>query len=329
MANKQTLAKLLLENNDYIRLGNEQKERHYFPSSLIGLNYAIADNKGKGIPGGSIVQLIAKEKRGKTTIALDYLANAQKSGIKEIEIPINKKETRIINAAYIDFERSFDPVYAQKLGVDIDKLLLIETEYAEQSFDFAEALLAEGLQFIIVDSIAGVVAQSEEDKSNMDNEKIGAEAKAIQRFLKRSLALTDIANALLIVINQWRKNISPMAIKELKPYGAMSIQNWIKATIALERTKNTETRTTIKAFIEKTKFGPEAKQTEFDIVFGQGPDIARHILTLAQDAGIITGTTWIEYKDMKAQGMKKAIDTFPIEEIKDRVMEIWNNGEAT
>lgn len=327
MASKQSLSKMLLENRDYIRIGSDEKERHYFPSSIIGLNYAVADNNGRGIPGGSIVQLLAKEKRGKTTIALDFLANAQRSGIREIEISIGKNETRIINAAYVDFERSFDPVYARSLGVDTDKLLLVETEYAEQSFDLVEALFAEGLQFVIVDSIAGVVAQSEEDKSHMDNEKIGAEAKAIQRFMKRSLALTDIANAILIVINQWRKNISPMAIKDLKPYGAMSIQNWIKATIVLERIKNTETRATVQAFIEKTKFGPEAKKIEFDLVFGKGPDIDRHILLLAQEHDIITGTTWLQYGDLKAQGIKNAASIFPMEEIKRKVIDRLNNDK--
>jgi recombination protein RecA len=314
----KTLDTILKQYDEYIAFADEPRERHYFPSGILALNYIIDDNNpGKGIPGGSIVQLLGEAKNGKSTLSLDYIAQAQKTGIVELKIG-----GRAINAAIIDFEHSFDPNYAVLIGVDISKLLVVTPKYAEEGFDIAEALVNNGLQMIVIDSVGMLVTQSEEDKSNDDSEKVGSEAKALGRFLKRINALADLADALIIVINQYRANLSsaPHA-PDKKPYGARQLQYIAKATIKVARISNKDGKTEIEFFIEKTKMGAEGRKGKFSLIFGQGIDYDQHILTLANAYGMIQKkSSWYSYGDYKSQGLDNAGDNFPMDEIREKVI---------
>src|SRR6185503_7223772 len=148
----KTLDALLKEHDKYVSFADEPKERHYFPSGILALNYIMADNGGRGIPGGSLVQLIGEPKSGKSTLSLDFIAQAQRSGIKEVKL-----EDRSVNALYLDFEHSFDPLYAELLGVDLTKLLVITPFYAEEGFDLAEAFVMKGIQVVVVDSMGMLI----------------------------------------------------------------------------------------------------------------------------------------------------------------------------
>lgn len=317
MANKG-LASVLKEYKEYIRPASIDVKHHEFRTGLLGLNNAIS--KHGYIPGGSVIQLIGEPKHGKSTLSLDIIARAQESGIKDIEIP-EGKGTRIVNALYLDFEHSFDAEYAATIGVDLEKLLIIEPRYGEEGFTIAEAFLTEGIQVVVVDSVPMFEPQSEEDKSLLDPEKMSSNANPLTRILRRMLHLTAIADALLILINQYRANISQMSRKEKKPYGARVIQYVARVTIELVRVKNEAGRAHVVATVEKTKLGPEGKQVPFQIEFGTGIDYDQHIFELATEAGVVEKSgAWYYYGDMKAQGEEAAIMSFPMDEIKQSLM---------
>jgi recombination protein RecA len=313
MTSKGLLA-LLKEHDDSVLFADTPQERIYFKSGVLALNSIIANNNGRGIPGGTIMQLLGKPKNGKSTLSLDYIAQAQQLGLNEVEVP-DGKTTRMVNTLILDFEHSFDATYAAMIGVDVSKVYIVKTLYAEDGFEIALQFLLAGIQLVVVDSVGALIAKSEEDKAQTDNEKVGSEAKALGRFIKAANALSDLSNALVIVINQYRANLSPMARSDTKPYGGHLLQYLSKVIVKVTRIKNVADRTTVEAYVEKTKFGPEGMKAEFDIVFGAGVDYAGHILTLAKEYGIVTGTTWLYYGDLKAQGMEAAKKLFPLDDI--------------
>lgn len=315
------LQSLLKEYADSLTYGDTAVNPHYFPTGLIGLDYIVADNGGKGFPGRSIIQLIGNPKNGKTTLAYSMLAQAQRSGIRDIKIG-----DRVINSVLLDIERSYDEIYARKIGVDVEKLLVIRTHYVEQSFSLSEHLLLEGVQFTILDSVASFITKSEEDKDYDDNEKMAAEATAIRRYLKRVNAFIE-DNAIVVLINQYRKNISPMARTDRKAYGTEIIQQLIKASIRLTRIKNEDDRAEVEALVEKTKFGPESRKTTFHIDFGEAIDYDGHVLDLALQFGIVEKrAAWYYYGELKANGTDNAKQAFPMEEIEKKVKEYMEKG---
>jgi len=319
---KDTLQALLKDYEEYLSLGSEEREHHYFPTGILALNKAIGDIRG--IRGGTILQLIAQPGHGKSTLALDFIAQAQKTGIYELELP----NGQIINAVYADFERTFDKEYAQSLGVDTSKVLVIKTPFAEQTFNIIEELTAAGIQMIVIDSIPFVIPKSEEDKDYEDSEKIGAAAGVLGRFSKRIIQLADNADALVIYINQYRANISPMAHTDRKPYGAWAVRHAVRVNIELTKIKTEDTRIKVKAFVEKTKLGATGKVIEYDMINGKGPDYTGHILTLAQGYGIINKKgPWYFYKEQKAQGLENAARIFPIAEIRELVIKEMQSSE--
>lgn len=318
---KDALAKLFSEYEEYLSLGSEDKEHHYFPSGILALNSAIGDIRG--IRGGTIVQLIGQPGHGKSTLALDFIAQAQQTNITSINLPNGST----INTVYADFERTFDKSYAQELGVDVDKVLVIKTPFAEQTFNIVEELMAAGIQMVIIDSIPMIIPKSEQDKSFDDNEKVASQAQVLGRFAKRAIQLADNADALVVFINQYRANLSPVAHTERKPYGAWLIRHAIRVSIELTKIKTEADRIKIKAFIEKTKLGATGRVIEYDMINGKGPDYNGHLLTLALEYDIIQRRGgWYSCGDLKAQGLDSAAKTFPLELIRAQVIkEIQQN----
>lgn len=302
------------EYEEYLGLGSELPEPKRFPSGLVAIHYALS--AGGGIPGGSIIQLLGEPGHGKSTLSMDLLAQAQKSGLREVNI-----DGRIVNAAILDFERSFDPDYAELFGVDVSKVLHIETKFAEDSFNIAEAALLEGLQFFIVDSIGVLVSKDEMDKDHNDAEKLGVEAKALGRFMKHVNAFMD-RNTLVVVINQYRSNISKMGnAPDKKAYGARIMQYVTKLTLELRRIKQDGDRDHIEVFVQKNKLGGrKGIKLEFQIVSTEGIDYNQHLLDLAEEFGIVSKRgAWYYYGDQKAQGSDKAKKELPMDIIKDEI----------
>jgi recombination protein RecA len=208
------LTSLWKEYDKYLEPGNKNTaDRMRFPSGIIGLDLALGNIDG--ITRG-IVQIIGDESVGKTTLALRFLAEAQQT--RDL-IQVSTPDGNSYNALFMDFEHTYDTDYAAALGVDTSKLLVLEMPYAEQQFNIAEELILAGIQFIIIDSIAMVIPKAEEDKDFDDNVKVAGEAGLIGRALKRMNALAYSSDTLVLMLNQWRSNMSPMARTEKKPYG--------------------------------------------------------------------------------------------------------------
>ncbi len=199
---KKSNAGLFKDFEDYLFSPDDLDPTYHFHTGIIGLDTMLS-TKG-GIPGGSIVQLLGEPSHGKSTFAYDLIAQAQKQGMKDVII-----QGKPYNTVILDIERSFDRHYAEIIGIDWQKVLVVRTPYAEQSFSIAEKLLLEGIQFVLVDSIGMLVAADEEDKDYTDSEKVAAEAKALGRFTKRANAFMQL-NSVVVVINQYRANLKQM-----------------------------------------------------------------------------------------------------------------------
>lgn len=303
--------------------GDQEEVSYYFPSGVTALNYLISDEGG--IPGGSIVQLLGENGHGKTTLAYDLLASAQKKGMRDIII--NKHP---YNAMIVDIERSYDPDYAALLGVDVDKVFRIgppQQKFAEESWDLAETALLQGIQFILVDSIGMLVAKDEEDKTYEDSEKMAVEAKALGRFVKRANAYME-NDAIVILINHFRANLNKMGnAPDKKPYGARIVQYANKLTMELRRVKQEQDRDFIEVFIAKNKVGGrKGMKVSFEIVSTEGIDYKQHILDLALEYGIVEQRgAWYYYPSYenpthRGQGKPDAKVKLPLlDVIKDEV----------
>ncbi len=285
----------------------------YYPFSLLSLNLAIGDIRG--VRSGRIIQLIGNPSSGKSTLALDLIANAQKNAIK---------------CAYVDFERTFDLSYSSTLGVDLKSLQMVKPDFAEQGLEITELLIKDGgVQLIVIDSIPAAVPSVESEKGYSDNEKMAVAAGYITRFCRRVIPIIDNYNALIVILNQYRANISTLARSESKPYGPRALGYASSLIIELARVKNEDLKTTVHAKATKNKMAPERKMAEFTLVYGQGPDVVGDILTLAEQYGIVTKRgAWYVYGDLKAQGSENAKLLFPIEEIKTKLLEEISNAGA-
>lgn len=316
------LLKLLAENKGMFLPGDVDPKHTKFSTGFIGLNAAIGDIEG--IPGGSIIQFVANEKRGKTTLALQTLAQSQKtSNLRQVEVPIDKNTISIANAAYLDFERSYSRDYAELLGVDVGSLLVIKPTTAEAGLDTIETLLSEGMQFIIVDSVPMMMPKSEEDKNYDDNIKMASIASLLTRAMPRLVMLADNADALLIMINQFRAETNQMSQKSKKRYGAFSLHYVSKVILELERTKNTIHQADVQILVEKTKFGKEKGISALSLVYGHGFDRNQHIIDFGVEHEIVDKSgAWYYYDNerYKAQGIKEAKNTFPIDEIEATII---------
>lgn len=312
----------LAEFKDSLISGEFNPERDdpnfiWFDTGIPMLNAAIG--RKQGIPTRSIIQIAGEPKSGKTTLALQILAQAQCNGTLP-DVDING---RLYNSAILNIEYAYDAAYAASLGVDVSKLLVVETVYAEDSFNIAIELIEAGIKYILVDSISVITSKSEEDKDFNDNEKVASDAKVIARFTKHLTHITANHNALVIFINQVRANISTFSRKETKLYGTRILHYLTKLIITVTRVKNEDESAIIEASLEKNKFGAEGKSTRYILRHGQGIDIAAAIIEAALLFGIVTknGNTVFVYGDIKARGMRNATELFPIDEIRTKVME--------
>lgn len=302
--------------------GDAPQQFEFYPSSIISLNQLLG---GRGVRGGLILQLLADAGHGKTTLALDFVANAQKKGIKDIEVTIGKV-TRPINAVFVDLERTYDATYAERIGVDTSKLLVYKPDFAEQALPQIEALLSKGLQMIVFDSVPAMITKDEFEKDMDDPARMAGSAGVLSRWLIRLVGLVDNAKCLMIFINQYRANISPMARTNKKPYGPYSLRYNSGVIIELVRIKTDEDLVTIQATVSKSKQGGTGMKCEYIMKQGQGLAPEYDILSLALEYGIIRKAgSWYEYNGTKAQGLDSCVQLFDLEEIKNLIMKGSNN----
>ena len=254
------------------------------PTGSIAVD--IATGVG-GIPRGRIIEIYGPESSGKTTLALHMIASAQKDGGM---------------AAFVDAEHALDPVYAKKLGVNVDDLLISQPDYGEQALEIVDALVRSGaLDLIVVDSVAALVPKAEID-GEMGDSHVGLQARLMSQALRKLTANINKTRTSLVFINQIRMKIGVMygnpetttGGTALKFYSTMRMEIR-RGTPLKEGTDLIGNRTKVK--IVKNKIAPPFKEVEFDIYYGEGISREGSLIDLAAAVDIIEKSgSWYSYK---------------------------------
>jgi len=271
-----------------------------------------------GLPRGRVTEIYGPEASGKTTIALQAIAESQKVGGQ---------------AAFIDAEHALDPAYAQKLGVNIDELYIAQPDYGEQALEIAEILVRSGgVDIIVIDSVAALVPKAELE-GDMGDSHMGLQARLMSQALRKLTAIVSRSKCVFIFLNQMRDKIgmfvgnpeTTTGGKALKFYSSMRIE--VRKILTLKSgTDVIGGRTKIK--IVKNKVSPPFKETEVDLLFGKGISREGDIVDLAALHGIIAKTgSWYSYGEEKlGQGkpsVTKLLEDQPklYDEIRKKILE--------
>src|SRR5438105_2183604 len=280
-----------------LRLGSKEA---IVPVSVISTG-SIAVDAALGIggfPRGRVCEIYGPESSGKTTIALQVVAQAQKNGGM---------------AAFIDVEHALDPIYARKLGVDVDNLLVSQPDYGEQALEITGALIASGsIDVLVVDSVAALVPKSELD-GEMGDSHMGLQARLMSQALRKLTGVVSKSNTCLIFINQIREKIGVMFGNPETTTGgrALKFYSSIRADIrriAAIKEGDVVTGNRTKVTIVKNKTAAPFREAEFDIMYGEGISKEGDLLDLGAAQNIIEKSgSWYSYKGERiGQGREKA-----------------------
>ncbi|MBO5697280.1 MAG: recombinase RecA [Alistipes sp.] len=285
------------------------------PSGSITLDMALGVG---GYPKGRVIEIFGPESSGKTTLAIHAIAEAQKAGGI---------------AAFIDAEHAFDSYYAQKLGVDIDNLLISQPDNGEQALEIADSLIrSSAIDIIVIDSVAALTPKAEIE-GDMGDSKMGLQARLMSQALRKLTASISKTKTVCIFINQLRDKIGVVYGNPETTTGGNALKFYASVRIDIRRTsvikdgdEQLGTRTKVK--VVKNKVAPPFKKAEFDIMFGEGISKLGEIIDLGVDYEIIRKSgSWFSYGDKKiGQGrdaVKEALKNDPalMEEIELRVRE--------
>ena len=265
------------------------------PTGSISLDAAIGIG---GIPRGRVTEIYGPESSGKTTLALHVVAEAQKnSGY----------------AAFIDAEHAMDPEYARKLGVDIDNLLISQPDTGEQALDITETLVRSGaLDVIIIDSVAALVPKAELD-GEMGDTHVGLQARLMSQALRKLTGTVSKSKTSVVFINQIRHKIGVMFGSPETTTGGNALKFYSSLRLDIRRIGQIKegdqvvgNRTRVK--VVKNKIAPPFKNTEFDIMYGEGISYEGDLLDLATQADIVNKTgAWYSFnKEKIGQGRENA-----------------------
>src|SRR2546426_767456 len=265
------------------------------PTGCLSLDAALGVG---GFPRGRVVEVYGPESGGKTTMTLHVIAEAQKLGGQ---------------AAFIDAEHALDPVYARKLGVDVDNLLVSQPDNGEQALEIAEALIRSGgVDIVVVDSVAALVPKAELE-GEMGDPQMGLQARLMSQALRKLTGIVSKSRTCLIFINQIREKIGVMfgnpetttGGRALKFYASMRVDiRRIQAIKEGDRVVGSRTR----AKIVKNKVAAPFREAEFDILYGEGISREGDLIDLGVDKGVLEKSgTWISYAgERMGQGRENA-----------------------
>jgi recombination protein RecA len=251
-----------------------------------------------GFPRGRVVEIFGPESSGKTTIALQVIAEAQRQGGM---------------AAFVDAEHALDPIYANKLGVDVDNLLVSQPDYGEQALEIAEALVRSGaIDVLVVDSVAALVPKAELD-GEMGDSHVGLQARLMSQALRKLTGIVAKSHTCLVFINQIREKIGVMFGNPETTTGGRALKFYSSVRIDIRRIGAIKdgdqvvgSRTRVK--IVKNKTAAPFREAEFDMMYGEGISKEGDLLDLAVNANLVEKSgSWFSYKtDRIGQGRENA-----------------------
>lgn len=306
-----------------MKLGEREHQKiDTIPSGSISLDIALGIG---GYPKGRIIEIFGPESSGKTTFALHAIAEAQKKGGR---------------VAFIDAEHALDPVYASKLGVNINELLLSQPDNGEQALEICEALVRSGaVSIIVIDSVAALVPQAEIE-GEMGDSHVGLQARLMSQALRKLSGIVNKTNTVVIFINQLREKVGVMfGNPEVTPGGRAlkfyaSVRLEVRKGEAIKQGTNIiGSRANIK--VVKNKMAPPFKSCSVDIIYGEGVSLEGEIVDLGVESKVLEKSgAWYSYKGEKiGQGKENVKDWLKKnpkekEEIEKKVREYFDNNDS-